>query len=71
VVNKLYDDGNVILIDTARGSTTKIDWYEFTKKQLNQWGVKFHLLRTGIKLNFDVLVDDKSINDSDFFKDGK
>lgn len=67
VVNNLYDLGNTILIDTARGSTTKIDWYELTEKQLKEWGVKYHQLRVGIKLNFDILVDDKCINDNLFF----
>jgi len=67
VVNNLYDLGNTILIDTARGSTTKIDWYELTEKQLKEWGVKYSELRVGVKLNFDILVDDKCINDKNFF----
>ena len=66
-VNSLYDEGNTILIDTARGSTTGIDWYEITKKQLDLWGVKYHNLRVGIKLNFDIIIDDKAINDKLFF----
>lgn len=68
VVNKLYDDGNTILIDTARGATTKIDWYDVTKKQLDLWGVKYSILRVGIKLNADIFIDDKGINDKLFFK---
>ena len=67
IVNNLYDSGNTILIDTARGSTTKIDWYELTKKQLSNWGVKYHELRVGIKLTADLYIDDKSINET-FFK---
>ena len=66
VVNNLYDLGNTILIDTARGSTTKIDWYELTKEQLSNWGVKYHELRVGIKLTADLYVDDKSINETFF-----
>jgi hypothetical protein len=69
-VNNLYDEGNTILIDTARGSTTKIDWYDLTKKQLKNWGVKYNTLRVGIKLNADMFIDDKGINDNDFFKHG-
>lgn len=69
-VNNLYDEGNTILIDTARGSTTKIDWYDLTKKQLKNWGVKYNTLRVGIKLNADIFIDDKGINDNDFFKHG-
>ena len=68
IVNKLYDDGNTILIDTARGSTTKIDWYDVTKKQLAVWGVKYSNLRVGVKLNADIFVDDKGISDKLFFK---
>jgi hypothetical protein len=68
VVNKLYNDGNTILIDTARGSTTKIDWYDVTKKQLDLWGVKYSKLRVGIKLNADIFIDDKGICDKLFFK---
>ena len=37
-INKLYDEGNQITYYTARGSLTGIDWYEVTKKQLNEWG---------------------------------
>ena len=32
-VNSLYDKGNIIIIDTARGSETGIDWYEITQNQ--------------------------------------
>lgn len=66
-VNKLYEQKNKIIIDTARGSTTKIDWYDLTKNQLNSWGLKYHVLRVGVKLNYDILIDDKCINDKLFF----
>lgn len=67
-VNKLYEDGNVIVIDTARGKTTGIDWYAITERQLKEWGVLYHKLRVGEKLYADVFVDDKAINDKEFFK---
>lgn len=67
IVNKLYEEGNTILIDTARGSVTKIDWYDITKKQLDEWGVNYHSLRVGIKLNADFFIDDKGLRDTDFF----
>ena len=41
-INKLFDDGNIIKYWTARGSSSGIDWTEFTTKQLTQWGCKFH-----------------------------
>lgn len=66
-VNKLYDNGVTIIIDTARGTTTGLDWRNFTESQLKEWGVKYHILRTGIKLNADLYVDDKAINDNKFF----
>lgn len=67
MVNKLYDDGHIIIIDTARGSKTKIDWYDLTKKQLLLWGVKYHDLYVGKKLQYDIIIDDKAINDKIFF----
>jgi hypothetical protein len=68
VVNKLYDSGNNIIIDTARGSTTGIDWFDLTKKQLEEWGVKYNSLYVGRKLHYDIIIDDKAINDLVFFK---
>lgn len=68
VVNKLYDDGHTIVIETARGSSTGIDWNEVTKKQLESWGVKYHKLRVGIKIHADIFIDDKSVSDINFFK---
>ena len=37
-INKLYDEGNYIKYWTGRGSVTKINHYDLTKKQLNEWG---------------------------------
>ena len=67
-VNKLYDEGNTIIFFTARGYVTKIDWRELTLNQLEEWNVKYHELILG-KPNADVYVDDKAINDLDFFND--
>jgi hypothetical protein len=67
-INELYINKNTILIDTARGSTTGIDWYDTTKNQLEEWGVKYHSLRVGVKLNADIFIDDKGVNDNVFFK---
>ena len=64
-VNKLYDDGNYIIIYTARGSCTGVNWREFTKKQLDSWGVKYHKLLFN-KPNADVFVDDKAVNIKDW-----
>lgn len=59
-INKLYDDGHKIILFTARGSETGIDWSEKTLEQLNRWGVKFHDLQFG-KPSGDVYFDDRSL----------
>jgi hypothetical protein len=35
--------------------------FEITKKQLDNWGVKYHELIMG-KTHYDLLIDDKAIN---------
>lgn len=59
-INKLYDEGHKITYWTARGSVTKIDWYEVTKKQLDSWGCKYHYLSVGEKPPYDLLICDKT-----------
>lgn len=66
MVNLLYDSGNRILIFTARGSTTGIDWRLITENQLIKWNVKYHELIFG-KPFADFYIDDKALSDSDFF----
>lgn len=61
-INTLYDNGNIININTGRGNTTKINWEELTKLQLNNWGVKYHTLKVGEKSYYDFIIDDKAIN---------
>lgn len=61
-VNRLYNAGHTIIIDTARGSTSKIDWYDITSSQLKSWGLRYHELRVGQKIHADIFVDDKAIN---------
>jgi histidinol phosphatase-like enzyme len=68
-VNALYDAGHRIIIDTARGSVTRVDWHETTRQQLERWGVKHHLLRTGTKIPADVYVDDRAINVKDWLNE--
>jgi len=59
-INKLHDEGHKITYWTARGSVTKIDWYEVTKKQLDSWGCKYHDLSVGEKPPYDLLICDKT-----------
>ena len=67
LVNRLYEKGNTIIIETARGNVSGIDWYNATKKQLESWGLNFHTLRTGVKHAADIYVDDKGMHGDHFF----
>ena len=67
-VNKLFNEGNKIIIFTARGSETGIDWYEATKRQLEFWGLKYNKLILG-KPFAHKYIDDRGMSDKDFFKD--
>ena len=68
-INKLYEQGNKIVIYTSRYMKTSKDdvekahklGYEFTLNQLNSWGLKFHELKMG-KPQYDILIDDKAFN---------
>lgn len=66
-VNKLGEQGNRIIVFTARGVTSKRDLREFTIQQLNSWGLNFDELIMG-KPHFDLLIDDKATSDKEFFK---
>lgn len=68
-INKLFNEGNKIIIETARGCNSKYNWYIETYEQLRSWNLKFHELRTGVKFAADFYVDDKAINSNDFFKE--
>jgi len=62
-INNLYRNGNIININTGRGSTTSIDWYNLTEKQLKLWEIKYHTLTVGKKPYYDYIIDDKAINE--------
>jgi|SaaInlV_165m_DNA_1040744.scaffolds.fasta_scaffold90403_2 hypothetical protein len=61
-INKLYDEGNTIVYWTSRGCKSKKDYSEFTKSQLEKWGCKYHKLESLPKPNYDILIDDRTIN---------
>jgi CMP-N,N'-diacetyllegionaminic acid synthase len=61
IINKLFEDGNEIILFTARGYKTGIDWREVTKNQLAKWNVKYHELIFG-KPDADFYIDDKLIS---------
>lgn len=64
-VNKLYGEGHKIILHTARGTTTGIDWRDRTARQLWDWGVNYDELIMG-KPEADVFIDDKAINVKDW-----
>jgi hypothetical protein len=69
-INKLYDEGWYVVYWTARGGSQKSIslgkcYYEFTWRQLESWGCKFHDLSTGSKGKYikpacDLVIDDKA-----------
>lgn len=61
-INKLFEEGWIVVYWTARGSTSGIDYTEFTLKQLVDWGCKFNYLKCGgeHKPHFDLVIDDKA-----------
>jgi hypothetical protein len=61
IINLLYQRGHEIILFTARGSATGIDWREVTRKQMSEWGVKYHRLLFD-KPAADYYVDDKLIS---------
>lgn len=61
IINKLFDMGNEIILLTARGYVTGIDWREVTERQLKSWGLNYHELQFG-KPNADYYIDDKMID---------
>jgi hypothetical protein len=76
-INKLYDEGHIIVYFTARGmgrfdGDPDAAWKasqlltDLTTKQLNTWGCKYHDLILG-KPHADYFIDDKGINSNDFF----
>lgn len=63
-VNRLFDAGNYIILNTARGTLTDLDWREVTENQLQKWGVRHHELHFG-KPAGDFYIDDRFISLSD------
>jgi hypothetical protein len=66
-VNRLYDEGHMILLFTARGSASGRDLYEFTVKQIHDFGIKHHKIIMG-KPDVDLFIDDKAISVAEWDK---
>ena len=68
-VNQLFDEGHRIIIMTARGRGSGKNWTDWTTKQLDMWGVKYHELEPMFhKPTADLFIDDKGINVEDWKK---
>ncbi len=69
LANQCYDEGNTVIIYTARGMTgfkgnisdIYSNLYELTTKQLDEWGIRYHQLIMG-KAHYDLLIDDKAVD---------
>jgi CMP-N,N'-diacetyllegionaminic acid synthase len=57
-VNALHDAGHHVVLFTARGSKTGIDWAETTRDQMAEWGVHYNELHFG-KPAADYYIDDR------------
>ncbi len=74
LINKLFQEGNQIIFFTARGmgssgndvELAKSKWFDFTKRQLEEWGVCYHGLFLG-KPAADQYIDDKGVSPLVFF----
>lgn len=66
-INALYSQGHKIILNTARGSMTGIDWRKTTEQQLESWGVCYHELHLG-KPAADYYIDDRMLPMSDVIK---
>lgn len=67
IINKLYDMGNYIILLTARGYVTGIDWTSVTVEQMSKWGLRYHELHFG-KPNADYYVDDRMLSPDFLYK---
>jgi len=59
-INKLYNEGNIIVYWTARGKNTGIDWSALTGQQLTEWGCLYHDVIMNGKPAYDLLICDKT-----------
>ena len=66
-INQLYKEGNTIIFYTSRGYLTKLNWSGLTDKQFKRWKLKHHEIIFG-KPYGDCYIDDRAVNDKQFFK---
>jgi CMP-N,N'-diacetyllegionaminic acid synthase len=61
LIRRLHKAGHRIILFTARGTTTGIDWRSLTMDQLSRWDVPFDELRFG-KPAADFYIDDRMLS---------
>lgn len=59
-VNAIAQAGHRVIVFTARGTATGINWDQLTRGQLERWGVDYDELHFG-KPSADVYVDDRAV----------
>lgn len=57
-INRLHEQGHRIVMFTARGSATGLDWRAVTEDQFARWGLRYHELHFG-KPAADFYIDDR------------
>ena len=68
-VNRLFREGNYIILQTARGKSSGIDWTELTVRQLREFKCNYNeLFPMFSKPTADIFIDDKGINVLDWKK---
>jgi glycerol-3-phosphate cytidylyltransferase len=66
-IKRLHKEQHTIILYTARGSSSGINWETLTKEQLSNWGVPHHKLLLG-KPSYDLFIDDKAIGINEYRK---
>ena len=66
-INRLFEDGHTIILNTARGFVTGIDWKSKTIEQLKKWGLNYHKIYFG-KPAADFYIDDKMLSIEDVLR---
>jgi hypothetical protein len=64
-INNFFNQGHKIIYWTARGISSGIDWTELTKRQLKEWGCKYHDLLMQKKPGFDLIIDNLAVKIDD------
>lgn len=67
-INRLHSIGHYVIMMTARGKSSGIDWTEFTQNQLKEWNLHYDELLMNVKPNADIFIDDKAMNSVDWIR---